>query len=124
MNLRTKVIVGFTAVSVAAAFLLPAVPQPTAYHHFADQRADFGVERFLDVASNAGFLISGLLGLGLLIGRRVHFQFESERWPYRVFFFGILRVDRRITGLQHTPMRMFIAIVRAAIAFITFTRVV
>jgi hypothetical protein len=90
MSLRTKLIVGFTAVCVAAAFLLPAVPQPTAYHHFADQRADFGVERFLDVASNAGFLIAGLLGLGLIIGRRVRFQFESERWPYLVFFFGIL----------------------------------
>jgi len=90
MNLRTKLIVGFTALCVAAAFLLPAVPQPTAYHHFADQRADFGVERFLDVASNAGFLIAGLLGLGLIIGRRVRFQFEIERWPYLVFFVGIL----------------------------------
>lgn len=90
MNLRTKLIVGFTALCVAAAFLLPAVPQPTDYHHFADQRADFGVERFLDVASNAGFLVAGLLGLALVIGRRVRFQFEIERWPYLVFFVGIL----------------------------------
>ena len=60
MTNRTWTILAFTALSIAAAFLLPAMPQPTEYHDFADQRQLFGIANFLDVASNAGFLPWGL----------------------------------------------------------------
>lgn len=90
MTKRTRWIVVFTILCIAAAFLLPAVPQPLAYHHFADQRDVFGVHNFLDVVSNLGFLISGIAGLVVVLGRRAHFEFRSERWPYAVFFLGVV----------------------------------
>jgi len=90
MTKRTRWIVVFTILCIAAAFLLPAVPQPLAYHRFADQRDVFGVHNFLDVVSNLGFLISGIAGLVVVFGRRAHFEFRSERWPYAVFFLGVL----------------------------------
>ena len=90
MTKRTRWIVVFTILCIAAAFLLPAVPQSLAYHHFADQRDVFGVQNFLDVVSNLGFLISGIAGLVVVLGRRAHFEFRSERWPYTVFFLGVV----------------------------------
>jgi len=90
MTKRTRWIVVFTMLCIAAAVLLPAVPQPLAYHRFADQRDLLGVLNFLDVASNLGFLISGIAGLVVVFGGRAHFEFRSERWPYAVFFLGVL----------------------------------
>ncbi len=66
------------------------VPQSLAYHHFADQRDVFGIDNFLDVVSNLGFLIAGMAGLVIVFGGRAQFEFRSERWPYAVFFLGVL----------------------------------
>ena len=90
MNKRTRWIVAFTLLAIAAAFLLPAMPQPVEYHDFADHRHAFGVANFLDVVSNLAFLIAGVAGLAVVIGGRVRFEFASERWPFVVFFSGVL----------------------------------
>ncbi len=90
MTLRTRLIIVFTLLCIVAAFLLPAVPQSLEYHHFADQRDVFGIDNFLDVASNLGFLIVGIAGLVIVFGGRASFEFKSERWPYAVFFLGAL----------------------------------
>ena len=87
---RKKLLIGFTVLSVAAAILWPAMPQPLAYHDFADHRAMFGVANFLDVASNLGFLLAALAGLAVVLLRRTRFEFGSERWPYILFFLGML----------------------------------
>jgi hypothetical protein len=86
----TAFVVAFTLAVAAAAFLLPAVPQPTDYHDFADQRGAFGIENFLDVVSNLAFLMAGLAGLVVVFSGRARFEFPGERWPYAVFFLGIL----------------------------------
>jgi hypothetical protein len=90
MSGHTKLFVAFTVACVGAALLLPAVPQPLEYHDFADQRSFFGIPHFNNVFSNAGFLIAGMLGLALLLRKRVCFEFIRERWPYLLFFFGVL----------------------------------
>lgn len=90
MTNRTWTILAFTALSVAAAFLLPAMPQPTEYHDFADQRQLFGIANFLDVASNAGFLLVGVAGLFVVLKRRAPFEHNSERLPYAIFFVGLV----------------------------------
>ena len=90
MAMRTRWIVGFTMLCIAAALLLPAVPQSLEYHHFADQRDLLGIANFLDVVSNLGFLIVGIAGLVIVFGGRAQFEFRSERWPYAVFFLGAL----------------------------------
>jgi hypothetical protein len=87
---RLRYIIAFTVLSIAAAILLPAMPQPAAYHDFADRRVGFGVENFLDVASNIGFLLAGIAGLFVVLRPRTQFAFEIERWPYGVFFLGLL----------------------------------
>lgn len=47
------------------------IPQDPNYHALADARALFGIPHFANIASNAGFLIVGLLGLALCLGRGV-----------------------------------------------------
>jgi hypothetical protein len=86
---RVWLLVAFTILGVAAAVLLPAMPQPLEYHDFADQRPLLGVANFLDVASNAGFLVAGLAGLVIVARRRTRFEHPAERWPYAVFFLGV-----------------------------------
>lgn len=74
---------------VAVALLLPAYPQPQAYHAFADDRAFLGVPNFANVISNAGFLAVGWLGLRFLRGPGCRgFLEEQGRWPYLAFFAG------------------------------------
>jgi hypothetical protein len=94
MTNRTRYIIGFTLLSVLAALLLPAMPQPASYHDFADQREMLGVDNFLDVASNVAFVLAGLAGLVVVLRPRTQFATNSERWPYAVFFAGMV-----LTGL-------------------------
>ena len=90
MNLRIGLLVAFTLLSVGAAVLLPAVPQPLDYHHFADTREAFGIRNFLDVVSNLAFAVAGVAGLVVTLRPRTSFAHASERWPYGVFFVGVL----------------------------------
>jgi len=80
--------------SVLAAFLLPPMPQPVAYHDFADHRTMLGIENFLDVVSNAAFVLAGLVGFAVVLRPRTVFATNVERWPYAVFFAGMV-----LTGL-------------------------
>jgi hypothetical protein len=42
------------------------------------------------VVSNAAFLLAGLAGLFVVFSGRARFEFPAERWPYAVFFAGVL----------------------------------
>ena len=86
---HTWLIIGIKVVALAAALLIPAMPQPVAYHDFADHRDAFGIHNFLDVASTAGFLFVGGYGLYVALGRRARFEFGIERIPYVIFFIGV-----------------------------------
>jgi hypothetical protein len=90
MTHRVLGVAAITLLGALAALLLPALPQPLAYHDFADHRTLFGVENFLDVASNLGFLLAGLAGLVVVALPRTAFERESERLPYALFFAGVL----------------------------------
>lgn len=72
--------------------LLPRIPQPQSYHHFADQRAWLGVPNFGDVVSNFPFSVVGLWGLWFLLGKPDDQRFidRRERWPYALVFAGLL----------------------------------
>jgi len=90
LSKRIAFIVAVTLATVAAAVLLPAMPQPPDYHDFADQRGALGIDNFLDVVSNAAFLLAGIAGLVVVLSGRARFEFPAERWPWLVFFVGIL----------------------------------
>ncbi len=80
------VFVGVLLLWVIASVLLPAVPQPQAYHAFADARSFLGVPNFWNVASNAAILIVGLLGLREVFLQPQRFTTRGEIWPYVCFF--------------------------------------
>jgi hypothetical protein len=52
-----------TTVAGFAFFLLPRIPQPQAYHMFADRRRFLGIPNFGDVVSNIPFAVIGICGL-------------------------------------------------------------
>ncbi|HXA96606.1 MAG TPA: alkaline phytoceramidase [Candidatus Dormibacteraeota bacterium] len=85
---------GLAALAVGAALVLPPTPQDPAYHRLADTRPWLGVPNAFNVFSNAGFLLVGALGLFFLLGAGPRssqsFEDAGERWPYAVFFGGLL----------------------------------
>lgn len=80
------VFAGAVLAGVLAAALLPAIPQPQAYHAFADARALLGIPNFWNVVSNAAILVVGLAGLLQLLRHSATFAVRSEIWPYASFF--------------------------------------
>lgn len=87
-------VLGFTVLSVLAALLLPAMPQPLDYHEFADDRTMLGIPNFMDVVTNGAFVVAGLVGLVVVLRTRTGFERGVERLPYAVFFVGVV-----LTGL-------------------------
>ena len=85
------VLVGFTMAVAAAAVLAPGLPQPQAYHDFADRRALLGIPNFGDVASNLLFAVSGAWGSLFLLGRRGRERLidPRERWAYVFVSLGL-----------------------------------
>jgi hypothetical protein len=90
MHTRNLLLIGVTLLAVALAIFLPAMPQPAAYHDFADKRQAYGIENFLDVASNLAFAVAGLVGLVAVLRPRTAFAVPAERLPYLVFCIGVL----------------------------------
>ncbi len=90
MKIRNLLLIGFALMSAALALFLPAVPQPLAYHDFADQHAAHGIANFDDVVSNLAFALAGLAGLVAVLRPRSCFAAPAERWPYGVFCIGLL----------------------------------
>jgi hypothetical protein len=90
MKTRHLFLIGLTLLAVGLALFLPAMPQPPAYHDFADKREAYGIRNFLDVVSNLSFALAGLAGLAALLRPRTCFEQPSERWPYLVFVAGVL----------------------------------
>lgn len=84
-----------TAAIVVASLLLPRIPQPLSYHHFADQRGLLGIPNFGDVASNLPFAVIGVWGLIFMFRSSSsqlaeRFLDRREQWPYYFVFAGLL----------------------------------
>lgn len=81
-------------VLVMASLSLPPIPQPLAYHRFADESRCFGLSHCLDTLSNLPFVLAGAIGLAFLHGqpgKRAFFD-RRERGPYRLFFLAVIAV--------------------------------
>lgn len=90
MTAGARILLAVALLAVLAALLLPAVPQPPEYHDFADRRAWWGIANFLDVVSNAGFFVVGVAGLVVVARPETVFERSVERWPYAIFFVGMV----------------------------------
>jgi hypothetical protein len=92
MNRRVWILLATILLTVFIVYLFPAIPQSEAYHNFADTRAFLGIPNFLNVASNALFLVVGLPGMWFTLRASAEpntFVDSRERWPYFVFFVGV-----------------------------------
>jgi hypothetical protein len=67
---------------------VPPIAQDPAYHALADARTFLGVPHFANVMSSAAFLLAGLLGLRLCLGRGI--VGATRAWT--VFFLGVALV--------------------------------
>lgn len=120
-----------TVMVAGASSLLPRIPQPQAYHLFADRRGFLGIPNFGDVVSNIPFAAIGIWGLVLLLSPnsgQVRFLDSRERWPYVFVFVGLLLTafgssyyhlspDNARLVWDRLPMTIaFMAIVAAVIA--------
>lgn len=129
---RSKAPLLLLAVAVVIAIvavLLPPIPQPLAYHNFADQRGWLGIPNFGDVVSNVPFAVVGLCGLVFLAGPRPQtFSDPRERWLYLVMFAGLILTafgsayyhlapgNARLVWDRIPIMIVFMALVAAVIA--------
>lgn len=119
---RIIFLLALTAVCAVIAAALPRIPQDPKYYQFADHRAFLGVPNFFDVASNAGFLLVGVLGLGLLARGRAVFADPRERAAYWVFFASLALVSLGSTYHHLAPdvHRLFWDRLPMAVAFVAF----
>ena len=62
---REWLLAAIALVLLAVAFAVDPIPQDLSYHRFADTRAAFSIPNFLNVASNAAFLLVGIAGMAL-----------------------------------------------------------
>jgi len=95
MNWRVLMLWLAIAAITIGVFLVPPISQSENYHHFVDTRTFGGLQNAFDVASNAFFLIVGLLGMHFILGdlsaapSAQRFLDPRERWPYLLFFVGV-----------------------------------
>src|SRR5512147_1689839 len=87
--LRPAIFLCVSAAALALALFARRFGQNPAYHRFADDRTLLGIPHALDVLSNAGFLLAGLLGLAAL-RRKEAFLEREERLAWLVLFGGVL----------------------------------
>ena len=87
-DLRLVLVALFSAISLAAMFLLDPIPQDLSYHAFADSRSLLGIPNSLNVLSNIPFLLVGVYGLYSLA------NIERSKWhpAWVVLFIGVLLV--------------------------------
>ena len=88
-NTRVLIVLGVTVACALVLVFVPPIPQPLAYHHFADQRMLWGIPNFADTASNIPFLIVGIWGMVVIFRGSIKFIDTRERWPYLIFFAGV-----------------------------------
>jgi hypothetical protein len=89
---RLLILLALVGTATLLVFSRPPIPQPLAYHDFADRRSWFGVPNFMDVLSNAPLGIVGLWGLFAVTRRRFAelVPTSAVRWSYIVFFLGLV----------------------------------
>ena len=99
------------------------LPQPAAYHDFADQRPMLGLPHALNVASNLPFVVFGVMGIVFLLmtraGEGQAIVEPAERMAYWVFFVGLVLTGIESSYYHANPINETLAWDRAGLA-ITF----
>ncbi len=88
---KTWLLILVTLATLVAIFIMPPIPQPPSFHHFADNRLLWGIPNFGNVASNLLFLVVAIIGLVIVVKAAVS---PAIRAIYTFLFIGVL-----LTGL-------------------------
>jgi hypothetical protein len=118
------VLIGLLVAGLLGLFIIDPIPQAPAYHLFADVRSIFGIQNFNNVASNAGFVIVGVIGLFVMLGakRSSIFTQRTDAWPYLIFFAGValVSVGSSYYHLEPSNERLFWDRLPMSVAFMAF----
>jgi len=87
---RAYVLALVGVVLLVLACVLPSFAQPPGYHDFADKRAWLGIPNYGDVASNAMFLLVGLVGLFAIRTPAVRAMEQASRHAYGLMYLGLV----------------------------------
>lgn len=92
--LRITAVAAAFLLALAVALTIPPMPQPLAYHRFADDRVWLGIPHAGDVISNLGFLAAGIFGLTVVSSRKCRAAAGGNwhRLTYLAFFLGVVMV--------------------------------
>jgi hypothetical protein len=87
------ILLAIALLMLAIGLMLPPIPQPESYHHFADQRSWLGINNAWNVLSNLPFALIGLWGLFLLFfSSKVKFIDSNEPWFWVTISLGLILV--------------------------------
>lgn len=89
---KYALLVGISVIAFTSLFFIPAIPQDPDYHMFVDQRQLLSIPNFLNVFSNAIFVIVGFSGIKLLLSKNHHIIVPEIHWAYLTFFIGVFAV--------------------------------
>ncbi len=89
---KYSILAGISALAVSCLFFIPAIPQNSNYHQFADQRLLLRTPNFFNVITNIIFLLAGAWGIKLLIHQNKADFFKNTYLMYLTFFVGVFFV--------------------------------
>ena len=80
---------GLLGCGVIVPWFIDPVPQDSSYHRFADTTAWLGIPNFVNVFTNAGFILVGFMGLSASRTKGYALESPDMRLAYHVFFIGV-----------------------------------
>ena len=89
-----------------AIYSLPPIPQDLTYHLFADSRPCCSLNNYMDVLSNAPFVLLGVYGLYFVLKNsksQCHFNHKSEVTVWGIFFLGSVFIGAGSAYYHLTP---------------------
>ena len=123
---KHKLLVAICVVALAAALLLPRIPQDPLYHNFADSHALFFIPNALNVLSNLIFLWIGVEGTLRLGGGRSFRIIDEMYYIYITFFVSLALIAAGSMYYHMAPDNPSLAFDRGAmtIAFTSFFTII
>lgn len=88
-------------VAMVALFMVAPIPQPLAYHNYADSRTLLGVPNFWNVISNILFFLAGVWGF--LAVYSADLNSRAERIIWNLFFLGIFLLTFTSSYYHYNP---------------------
>lgn len=111
---------------LVSAYLAPVFAQDSAYHNFVDQRSQFGIINFWNVASNLLFILFGFIGL--VASNRTYSLSSQHKLPrlYGLFFTASILIGFASAYYHLAPSNQTLVLDRLPIvvAFMAFFSII